>query len=72
METENNEAIEQIEQEIIKAKEDPKDFEIQVTDQPQEEDIQPKKAEEPKEDEYGQKVERRIKKLVDQAMKKIK
>ena len=66
METENNEAIEQIEQEIIKAKEDPKDFEIQVTDQPQEEDIQPKKAEEPKEDEYGQKVERRIKKLVEQ------
>ena len=63
MEEENNEAIEQIEQEIIKAKEDPKDFEIEVSDQPQEED---KKVEEPKEDEYGQKVERRIKKLVDQ------
>ena len=63
MEEENNEAIEQIEQEIIKAKEDPKDFEIEVSDQPQEED---QKVEEPKEDEYGQKVERRIKKLVDQ------
>ena len=66
METENKEAIEQIEQEIVKAKEDPNNFEIEVTDQPQEEDIQPKKAEEPKEDEYGQKVERRIKKLVEQ------
>ena len=63
MEEENNEAIEQIEQEIIKTKEDPKDFEIEVSDQPQEED---QKVEEPKEDEYGQKVERRIKKLVDQ------
>ena len=66
METENKEAIEQIEQEIVKAKEDPNNFEIEVTDQPQEEDIKPKKAEEPKEDEYGQKVERRIKKLVEQ------
>ena len=57
METENKEAIEQIEQEIVKAKEDPNNFEIEVTDQPQEEDIQPKKSEELKEDEYGQKVE---------------
>ena len=63
---ENNEAIEQIEQEIIKAKEDPKDFEIEVTSEPQKEDVEPEKVEEPEKDEYGQKVERRIKKLVDQ------
>ena len=57
---ENNEAIEQIEQEIIKAKEDPKDFEIEITSEPQKEDVEPEKVEEPEKDEYGQKVERRI------------
>jgi hypothetical protein len=68
MENNNEEAIEQIENEIVKAKEDPNNFEIEVTDEPQKEDSPVAQAEEKaeKQEDFGPKVERRIKKLVEQ------
>tara|TARA_R110000765_G_scaffold204691_3_gene309600 strand:- start:2928 stop:3821 length:894 start_codon:yes stop_codon:yes gene_type:complete len=68
MENNNEEAIEQIENEIVKAKEDPNNFEIEVTDEPQKEDFPVAEAEEKaeKQEDFGPKVERRIKKLVNE------
>ena len=63
---EKEEVIGEIEDEIKKAKADPGDFEIEITDDPKEEakDVAEEKEEEPPE--YGEKVQKRIKKLVDQ------
>jgi len=69
---EKEEAVQEIEEEIKKAKGDPEDFEIEITDDPKEEakDVaEEKKVEEEKtqeDPEYGQKVQRRISKLVEQ------
>ena len=69
---EKEEAVQEIEEEIKKAKGDPEDFEIEITDDPKEEakDVaEEKKVEEKKSEEdpeYGQKVQRRISKLVEQ------
>ena len=69
------EVINEIEEEIKKSKADPEDFQIEITDDPKEEakDVaeEKKEAEEPKAKEqedpnYGEKVQKRIKKLVDQ------
>ena len=72
MEEESNEAIEQVESEIKetirKANQD--DFEIEIVEEPEAEEPEAEEpeAEEPEaeEPEYGEKVQRRIKKLVDQ------
>ncbi len=63
MEEENNETIEQVEKEIQEAikQSSKEDFEIEIVDDAPEE--QPEVEEQP---EYGEKVQRRIKKLVDQ------
>ena len=66
----NEEIVQEIEEEIKKAKGEAEDFEIEITDDPAKEAVEEakdvaeeKKAEEP---EYGEKVQKRIKKLVDQ------
>ena len=66
----NEEIVQEIEEEIKKVKGEPEDFEIEITDDPKKEAVEEakdvaeeKKAEEP---EYGEKVQKRIKKLVDQ------
>ena len=63
----NEDVVNEIEEEIKKAKGEPEDFEIQITDDPVEEakDVAEEKAAE-EEDDYGPKVQKRIKKLVDQ------
>ena len=62
--------INEIEDEIKKAKGEPEDFQIEITDDPVEEvkDIveEEKAASENQEEDYGPKVQKRIKKLVDQ------
>jgi hypothetical protein len=68
------EVIQEIEDEIKKAKGDPEEFEIQLTDDPVEEskeeakDVAEEKAKETEDEtqEYGEKVQKRIKRLVDQ------
>ena len=68
---EKEEIVNEIEEEIKKAKGEPEDFQIELTDDnPEKEAVEEakdvaeeKQAEEP---EYGEKVQRRIKKLVDQ------
>ena len=67
----NEDVVNEIEEEIKKAKGDPEDFQIEITDDPVKEAKEEKKdvAEEKKveeEAEYGEKVQKRIKKLVDQ------
>ena len=66
MSNEADGVIEEINEEIKKAQADPEDFQIEITDDPQEEvdDI----VEEEKKDgpEYGEKVQKRIQKLVAQ------
>ena len=63
----NEDAINEIEEEIKKAKGEPEDFQIEITDDPAEEakDVAEEKAAQ-EEDDYGPKVQKRIKKLVDQ------
>jgi len=66
---EKEEVIGEIEEEIKKAKADPQDFEIEITDDPKEEakDVaEEKEVKEQETPEYGEKVQKRIKKLVDQ------
>ena len=66
---EKEEVIGEIEEEIKKAKADPQDFEIEITDDPKEEakDVaEGKEVKEQETPEYGEKVQKRIKKLVDQ------
>jgi hypothetical protein len=66
----NEDVINEIEDEIKKAKGEPEDFQIEITDDPVEEvkDIieEEKTASENQEEDYGPKVQKRIKKLVDQ------
>jgi len=66
----NEDVINEIEDEIKKVKGEPEDFQIEITDDPVEEvkDIveEEKAASEDKEEDYGPKVQKRIKKLVDQ------
>ena len=67
----NEDVVNEIEEEIKKAKGQPEDFEIEITDDPKKEAVEEAKdvAEENKveeEAEYGEKVQKRIKKLVDQ------
>ena len=66
----NEDVVQEIEEEIKKAKGEPEDFEIEITDDPKKEAVEEAKdiAEEKKveEAEYGEKVQKRIKKLVDQ------
>ena len=67
----NEDVVNEIEEEIKKAKGQPEDFEIEITDDPVKEAVEEAKdvAEEKKveeETEYGEKVQKRIKKLVDQ------
>ena len=68
----NEDLVQEIEEEIKKAKGEPEDFEIEITDDPKEEakdvaeEKQEAKEETEQEDEYGPKVQKRIKKLVDQ------
>mgnify|MGYP003667148558 CR=1 FL=1 len=66
----NEDVINEIEDEIKKVKGEPEDFQIEITDDPVEEvkDIveEEKAASENKEEDYGPKVQKRIKKLVDQ------
>ncbi len=67
----NEDVVNEIEEEIKKAKGQPEDFEIEITDDPKKEAVEEAKdvAEEKKveeEAEYGEKVQKRIKKLVDQ------
>ena len=68
----NEDVVQEIEEEIKKAKGEPEDFEIEITDDPKEEakdvaeEKQEAKEETEQEDEYGPKVQKRIKKLVDQ------
>jgi hypothetical protein len=68
----NEDVVQEIEEEIKKAKGEPEDFEIEITDDPKEEakdvaeEEQEAKEETEQEDEYGPKVQKRIKKLVDQ------
>ena len=66
----NEDVINEIEDEIKKVKGEPEDFQIEITDDPVEEvkDIieEEKAASENQEDDYGPKVQKRIKKLVDQ------
>jgi|TARA_R110000803_G_scaffold58302_2_gene116530 hypothetical protein len=58
----NEDVIEEIEYEIKKSQGEQEEFQIEITDEPQDEvDEEPKK-----EPEYGEKVQKRIKKLVDQ------
>jgi len=63
----NEDVVQEIEEEIKKAKGEPEDFEIEITEDPAEEakDVAEEKAAE-QEDDYGPKVQKRIKKLVDQ------
>ncbi len=63
----NEDVVQEIEEEIKKAKGEPEDFEIEITEDPAEEakDVAEEKAAE-QEDNYGPKVQKRIKKLVDQ------
>ena len=63
----NEDVVNEIEEEIKKAKGEPEDFEIEITDDPAEEakDVAEEKAAQ-EEDDYGPKVQKRIKKLVDQ------
>ena len=66
---EKEEVIGEIEEEIKKAKADPQDFEIEITDDPKEEakDVaEEKEVKEQETPEYGEKVQKRIKKLVAQ------
>jgi|TARA_R110000787_G_scaffold77972_1_gene171081 hypothetical protein len=64
----NEDAIQEIEDEIKKAQGSPEDFEIEITDDPIEEakDLADEKSQENQEVDYGPKVQKRIKKLVDQ------
>ena len=69
----NEEVIQEIEDEIKKAKGEPEEFQIEITEDPAEEAkdvaeeaVEEKKAEPEKDPEYGEKVQKRIKKLVDQ------
>ena len=65
----NEDAIQEIEDEIKKAQGQPEDFQIEITDDPIEEakDVaEEKAADENQEADYGPKVQKRIKKLVDQ------
>jgi len=66
----NEDVVNEIEEEIKKAKGEPEDFQIEITDDPAEEakDVAEEKAteQEQQEDDYGPKVQKRIKKLVDQ------
>lgn len=65
----NEDAIQEIEDEIKKAQGQPEDFQIEITDDPIEEakDVaEEKAADESQEADYGPKVQKRIKKLVDQ------
>ena len=66
----NEDVVNEIEDEIKRAKGDPEDFQIEITDDPTEEvkDIveEEKAASGDKEEDYGPKVQKRIKKLVDQ------
>ena len=68
----NEDVVQEIEEEIKKAKGEPEDFEIEITDDPKEEaknvaeEKQQAKEETEQEDDYGPKVQKRIKKLVDQ------
>ena len=67
----NEEVIQEIEDEIKKAKGEPEEFQIEITEDPAEEakDVAEEAVEEKKADpepEYGEKVQKRIKKLVDQ------
>jgi len=66
----NEDVVNEIEEEIKKAKGEPEDFQIEITDDPAEEakDVAEEKATEQaqQEDDYGPKVQKRIKKLVDQ------
>ena len=71
----NEDVVNEIEEEIKKAKGQPEDFEIEITDDPakeaveeaidvaEEKEVSVKDTEDP---EYGEKVQKRIKKLVDQ------
>ncbi len=63
----NEDVVNEIEEEIKKAKGEPEDFQIEITDDPAEEakDVAEEKAAQ-EEDDYGPKVQKRIKKLVDQ------
>ena len=66
----NEDVINEIEDEIKKVKGEPEDFQIEITDDPVEEvkDIveEEKAASDNQEEDYGPKVQKRIKKLVDQ------
>ena len=65
----NEDAIQEIEDEIKKAQGQPEDFQIEITDDPIEEakDVaEEKAADENQEADYGPKVQKKIKKLVDQ------
>tara|TARA_R110000824_G_scaffold13128_2_gene57148 strand:+ start:410 stop:1300 length:891 start_codon:yes stop_codon:yes gene_type:complete len=63
----NEDVVNEIEEEIKKAKGEPEDFQIEITDDPAEEtkDVA-EENESQEEDNYGPKVQKRIKKLVDQ------
>ena len=69
----NEEVIQEIEEEIKKVKGEPEEFQIEITEDPAEEAkdvaeeaVEEKKAEPEQDPEYGEKVQKRIKKLVDQ------
>jgi hypothetical protein len=66
------EVIDEINEEIKKAKADPEEFQIEITEDPKEEakdvaeEKQQAEEQQAEKDEYGEKVQKRIKKLVDQ------
>ena len=64
----NEEVIQEIEDEIKKAKGEPEEFQIEITEDPAEEakDVAEEAVEKKEDPEYGEKVQKRIKKLVDQ------
>ena len=64
----NEEAIQEIEDEIKKAQGEPEEFQIEITEDPAEEakDVADEAVEKKEDPEYGEKVQKRIKKLVDQ------
>ena len=64
----NEEAIQEIEDEIKKAQGEPEEFQIEITEDPAEEakDVAEEAVEKKEDPEYGEKVQKRIKKLVDQ------
>ena len=64
----NEEVIQEIEDEIKKAQGEPEEFQIEITEDPVEEakDVANETVEKKEDPEYGEKVQKRIKKLVDQ------